>query len=83
MLDPDLFYQHNETSTIKCGSCWEVDIERTRSGDYTNDERVFKGDLQLLRNDDPLQCDDCLVQNEAYDELETESGFTTENTDEI
>ena len=71
MLKSDKYYETDKSSTIKCGECWSADVLQTKMGNYVGDEAVYESDLTLLLvDDDPMQCDDCLKQNEAYEELE-------------
>lgn len=66
-LLPDRYYAHENTSTIKCGNCWDADITKTATGDYSGDEAVYEKDLILQPENEPFQCDECLEQNEAYE----------------
>jgi hypothetical protein len=57
-------------SQIFCGACvieWKNDMS------LVGDE-VYRPDLvgDKLPNDEPIQCDGCLKQNEAYEELGSE-----------
>jgi hypothetical protein len=54
---------------VKCGECWEKDIALSTIGQYRDDEKVTYLDLRILQEDQAFQCDDCLKQNEAYEEL--------------
>lgn len=64
------FYEY-EGGVIVCGTCLDSDLEMTRSGAYVGDERVYQGMFKRLTDDavEPYQCDQCLKQNEAYDQL--------------
>lgn len=66
------FYEHEETRMIKCGECWASDIENTNAGKYTGDESVKFWDLRILPEYEPFQCDECLEQNDAYDDMDME-----------
>lgn len=68
-LTPEKFYEHEEHDVTKCGRCWAEDIKKTLNGEYTGDEAVRAVDLRLLSDEWPYQCDECLTQNEAYEEL--------------
>lgn len=65
----DRYYETDKSSTICCGKCWNEAIRKTSTGEYRGDEAVLIQDLTILPNDEPLQCDECLVQNEAYEEF--------------
>lgn len=68
-LQETRYYEHSDHDVIKCGSCWSQDIVKTINGEYTGDEAVRAIDLRLMPDEEPLQCDTCLVQNESYEEL--------------
>lgn len=74
IIIPTEFYSVRDSSTICCGKCWLEDIRKTKAGKYTGDEAVYEKDLTRLPSDEPIQCDNCLVQNEAY-ELESFDEF--------
>jgi hypothetical protein len=61
--------QHDATGTVKCSKCWADDLHKTASGEYVGDEAVRFEDLTLMDEGEPIQCDDCLEQNAAYDEI--------------
>lgn len=69
--DPDNYYEYNG-GAIVCGECLDKDLEATQKGEFEGDERVYSGMFKRLRDDrtEPYQCDNCLKQNEAYDEVE-------------
>jgi hypothetical protein len=62
------FYEDDDT-VIYCGECINKFLADTAAGLLIGDERVtpdmFNGPLD---DDDPLQCDECLKQNKAYEE---------------
>jgi hypothetical protein len=69
--DPDNYYEYFEHGVIVCGGCLDEDLENTRLGNLVGDERVYSGMFRRLKDDhtEPYQCDSCLAQNEAYDQL--------------
>lgn len=67
---PHEFYRHVDGVTVLCGSCVAADIRKTQTGEYTGDEAVRADDYEPVGDsDEPYQCDDCLKQNDAYEEL--------------
>lgn len=68
----DTFYEHNLEPLVLCGACLKVGIEKTLTLEYTGDEAMYATDFTKIEDQDtePYQCDDCLKQNEAYEETE-------------
>ena len=70
MIDPEKYYSFGDSANmVACGKCWLEEIAKTKSGGYTGIECVYEDDLVLVDQDEPWQCDICLDQNDAYDEL--------------
>lgn len=72
-IEPTGFYELGDSSEmIICGECLLEDLEATRKGDLVGDEAVTINMAHRLEDDDvePYQCDKCLTQNDAYDEIE-------------
>jgi hypothetical protein len=69
-LDHNRHYIYYAGNIIKCGECWETDIRKTQAGEYNEDEGVTIEDVTLVPEHEPYQCDDCLKQNAAYEEIE-------------
>lgn len=71
-VDPDNWFQFDETEMIVCGYCLNADLISTELGDLTGDE-VVRLDMvhELLDADEePYQCNMCNTQNDAYEELD-------------
>lgn len=68
----DQFYEQVDGSMIICGECLDFDIEETKEGKLKGDEAVYEEDWKRVSDDDTeaYQCDDCMYQNAAYDELD-------------
>jgi predicted metal-binding protein len=64
------FYAFKETSMIICEECRQEDIDKTRRGELAGNE-VYPHMLQLVEDwqTEAYQCDSCLTQNEAYEEM--------------
>lgn len=65
------FYQYH-TGMIVCDKCLQRDLEDTRQGKLKGEEGVRPGMYHRVPDDqtEAYQCDSCLEQNDAYDELE-------------
>lgn len=59
-----------QSDVVLCGDCALENYKKTESGEYTGDEAVTLNMLQMIRDADtePYQCDQCMKQNDAYDE---------------
>lgn len=60
------FYEY-DGGMIVCHDCLQRDLEDTRRGRLTGDERVYPG-MYRQTHDPALQCDGCLVQSDDYDD---------------
>ncbi len=65
----DRHYQFVGESVVKCGACWMMDIVKTQAGEYTGDAAVQQEKLLMVDSREPWQCDDCLKQNAAYENI--------------
>lgn len=67
----DNYYEYRESGVIVCGECLDRDLLDTRSGKLVGDERIFPGRYFRLQDDhvEAYQCDNCLAQNEPYEQL--------------
>lgn len=78
---PDNFYEYTESNMIVCGECLTEDLRKTSAGELSGDEGVRIGMFTRLQDDkvEAYQCDGCLKQNAAYDEV----GVDPETGEEI
>lgn len=67
----DLFYEHEPSEQILCGSCVKEELDKTEKGVYKGDESMVAGEFRFLgdQDEEPYQCDGCNKQNDAYEEL--------------
>jgi hypothetical protein len=65
----DAHYQYIGEQIVKCGACWMMDIVKTEAGEYTGDAAVHQKNLHMVDSREPWQCDDCLKQNDAYENI--------------
>lgn len=65
------YYQY-KSGSIVCEPCYGMDLADTLKGRFKGDEAVRPEDVSLLEDwqTEAYQCDGCLEQNEAYEELE-------------
>lgn len=70
MYHPDSYFTY-PSGLIVCGECVNTDIADTKAGRYVGEERVTPDMVTHLTDDtvEPYQCDNCLKQNEPYEEL--------------
>jgi len=73
-LKTDAYYETMISSTIKCGACWQKDIDATKADKLVGDEAVYEHELMELPDVDAYQCDECLKQSENYDDYSSD-GF--------
>ena len=72
-LPYDIMFIHKPSGMIKCGQCWNDDVLKTLAGEYTGDEAVNRDDIFLADNTEPIQCEGCNKQNDAYEALGEEA----------
>ena len=65
------FYSYRDCELIKCEECVRRDIRLSREGIYVGDELVTREMVTIIADcmTEPYQCDECCVQNEAYEEM--------------
>jgi len=68
--NPDYFYEY-PSGAILCGECLDLDLRATAEGRFVDDERVYQGMFRRMKDDqtEAYQCDNCLRQNAAYEEI--------------
>jgi hypothetical protein len=72
LLDRDKWYEYDEDQ-IFCGACMIDMVKKTQNGTFIDDEAVDPDLISEVKDpDEPMQCDECLTQNEAYEELGAE-----------
>lgn len=58
-----------ENDMIVCGGCLNDFLRNTEVGEYAGDEAVTLDMVTQLKDEnEPVQCDHCGIQNEAYEE---------------
>lgn len=63
------FYVYMDADIYKCGACLKADLQKTRSGEYVGDEKVYVGMFRRLPSGEAYMCDDCGFMNEEYENL--------------